>query len=154
MGKLLLVIGICQIIAGVVILGLVGTTFNEVITSNTATDVQKVQAFGPVMIPLLVIVNGIFGVLTMCCSTNKKMDVFYLMGAAIAASASAAMVWLYALVIKECETVAGQIINIFGGQCSEETRNINISILVFSSICCVMSVLGMVATSLTVCRKL
>ena len=82
------------------------------------------------------------------------MDVFYLMGAAIAASASAAMVWLYALVIKECETVAGQIINIFGGQCSEETRNINISILVFSSICCVMSVLGMVATSLTVCRKL
>ena len=148
MSKLLLVIGICQIIAGVVIVGLIAKNFHDTATSDLIPEVEKVQAFGPVLIGLLVIVNGVFGVLTMCCAGNKKMDVFYLMGATVAASASAAMVWIYAINIKRCDDAG-----IFS-VCSEENYNINVTILVFSIICCAMSVFGMVTTSLGICRKL
>lgn len=148
MSKVLLVIGICQIVAGVVVVGLVGKKFHDAMESSGT--VAQVNAFGPVLIGLLVIVNGVFGVLTMFCSSNKKMDVFYLMGATVAGCGAAAMVWIYSLAVYQCDELKKSIIV----KCADDTYDIYISLLVFSIICCAMSVFGMVVSSLTVCRKL
>lgn len=152
MSKLLLVIGICQVVVGVVVVGLVGKSFYDT-TQKSNDKAQQIDAFGPVLIGLLVVVNGVFGILTTCCSSNKKMDVFYLIGATVAASASAAMVWIYSLLVYDCER-RDNILNLKVCFYSEETQNIHITLLVFSIACCAMSVFGMVSSSLTTCRKL
>lgn len=154
MSKLILVIGIVQIIAGVVILGMVAKDFSDTAKKNDilVPMPDKINAFGPVLIALLVIVNGVFGVLTMCCDGNAKMQVFYLMGACIAAAASASMVWIYAINVYKCQKK-----NAFGFKVcvyDKENQNIHITLLVFSLLACAMSVLGMVTSSLTACRKI
>ena len=107
MSKVLLAVGLCQIIAGGVIVGLAGKYFDDTLSGikiiNDSTKLLDntvnfgiiiANAFGPVLIGLLVVANGVFGILSMCCSNNKKIEVFYLIGAAVAASANAAMVWI------------------------------------------------------------
>ena len=152
MSKLILVIGIVQIVAGVVILGMVAKDFHDVAKNDLIGTPDKVDAFGPVLIALLVIVNGVFGVLTMCCDGNAKMQVFYLMGACVAAAASASMVWIYSLLVYKCQKK-----NILGFKTcpyDKENQNLHITLLVFGLLACAMSVLGMVTSSHTACRKI
>jgi len=110
-----------------------------------STKIQQINAFGPVLIGLLVVMNGVFGVFTVCCSSNKKIDVIYLMGAAVAAAAAAAMVWIYALRVYECRNICLY---------NQKTQDIHATLLAFSLGCCAMSVFGMIASSLAICRKL
>lgn len=151
MSKLLLVIGIVQIVAGVVILGMVAKDFKATLDNIKFSTVDEVNAFGPVLISLAVITNGVFGVMTMCCAGNKKMEIFYLMGACIAAAASGAMVWIYSILVYKCrkQGVLGTRLCFY----SEEDRNIHITLMVFSILACAMSVFGMVSSSLSTCRK-
>lgn len=151
MAKVFIIIGICQIVAGIIVIGLVGKNFADTVDSDFAGKGDKVDAFAPVLIGILVVVNGVFGVMTICCAGNKKMEVFYLMGAAVAATASAVMVWIYSLKVYRCESDDIREGCLFT---DDETRNIHITLLTFSLVCCVMSVLGMVISSLTTCRKL
>lgn len=148
-----MVIGVCQIIAGVIMIGLVGKSFVETMDSSVASDEAKINSFGPVLISILVIVNGMFGIFTICCSSNKKIDVFYLMGATVAACGAAAMVWIYGLLVYSCNRERG-LLNIEVCFYSDETQDIHISLLVFSLISLAMSTFGMVTSALMTCRKL
>ena len=157
MSKVLLVIGICHVISGGVIVGIAGKLCADTLDSlktlessvfpdkDAITSIETANAFGLVLIGLLVVTNGVFGVLTMC-SHNNKMDVFYLTDAAVAASAAAAMIWMCSLNIYYCDSAPYK--------CNKEVWSTRITLLAFSVISCAMSVYGMVISAFTICRKL
>lgn len=151
MSKLILIVGICQLIAGVIVVGLVAKDFHDVNSSKTAVDTMKVRAFGPLLIGLIVMVSGIFGILS-DRSSSAKLDVFYLISATVAASAAAAMVWNYGLDYHDrCNReVLGVKVKF---NCNEEQERILITLLVLSVVACATSILGMVSAGLTTCRK-
>ena len=148
--KLVLVIGIVQIVTGGVLLGLLAKDFHDVNSSKLATTADKVNAFGPVITGILVAFNGIIGVIA-SCSSKTNLDVFYMMGAAVASTASAAMLWIYAVAVYSMKVCRGS--DLEKKFCPTEQYNVRSTVLAFSLIACTFSVIGMVVTGLATCRK-
>ena len=153
MSKLILIVGIVQLVAGIVIVGMVAKDFSDEVNKSSivSSTASKVNAFGPVLIGLLIVSAGIFGILSDRCN-SARMDVFYLISTTVAASAAAAMLWFYALKWHSIDEACNGTFKIC--PYTEETKNITITLLVFSIAACAMSVLGLVSAGLTTCRKL
>lgn len=143
MGKILLVIGILQLIAGGVIVGLDSKEFADTVKNVFSNDLKAAENFRPILGSLLVMLSGLFGILTVCCSDTKKMDVIYLISATMAAIVTASSVWDLSLQVYDCQSLCGY---------SKESQTMHIILLVFNGLSCVMSILGMVSSSLVACR--
>lgn len=143
MSKLLVVIGVFQLISGIIIIGLDSKTLADAASSIFSSSITTATELKPVLAAAMVLLSGLFGVLTICCSNEKNMDVIYLIGATVATVVTAATVWDKAIEVYECVNSC---------PFSKETQNIDIVLLVFNSLSCIMSVLGIVSSALIACR--
>lgn len=153
MGKFILFVGIVQLVASVVVIGLVAKTFYDEFNRKGATLPSKANAFGPVLIGILVGLSGIFGIISDRCK-SACMDIFYLISATVAASASAAMVWYYGLTYYDILDVCYLESTKIPCKYDQERIDITIALLAFSSLCCLMSFIGIISSGCTSCRKL
>lgn len=141
------VVSICQIVSAIVMISLLSTSFGS---SNWGKK-NKSGTIGPLIIGLVIIGDGILGVLVKSCG-NVTM-VMHAIGAAVSSCGSLVIVWIVSSEIHQCSKVFGTSVII---NCSNDsyTRAINIAVLVAAIICSIISTIGMFSTAFTICRRL
>lgn len=145
----LLIIGILQIVAGVIILGLTAKAYADISDSLILINAEeeKADAFGPVLASILIVSSGAIALAAALCS-GPKLDILYIISATVAACTSGAILWQKSIFFsKHCNQDIRPA-------CPEDTYNITVTLWVFAALGFVMSLIGMIVTALRTCGKL
>ena len=132
-----IILGIFKIVSGLVLLGIWSKYINDFASVPAVTS----ALVGNLLISFIIIASGILALLT----SNKKMEVLYVISAAVSATVSAAMLWINA-------STLGIICNGYG-RCSSLVHDLTAVSLVASLISLGASLVGMIMTALSVCNQ-
>ena len=131
-----ILLGIFQIVSGLALLGIWSKYIYDFASAPSITSALA----GHLLISFIIIASGILALLT----SNKKMEVLYVISAAVSATVSAAMLWSNATTLGIC--------NNYGG-CYSLLYDLPAASLVFSLISLTTSLVGMIMTALSVCNQ-
>ena len=129
-----ILLGIFQIVSGLALLGIWSKYIYDFASAPSITSALA----GHLLISFIIIASGILALLT----SNKKMEVLYVISAAVSATVSAAMLWNNATILDICNDYSGCY-----------SYNLIATSLVFSLISLTVSLVGMIMTALSVCNQ-
>ena len=140
------IIGICQIIASLVLIGLVGKRYTDEVGKF-----EKINTFGPLLAGLLVTTTGIIGILYQFCG-NINLVIFNIF-CPVALSVTAVVIWIFSVAIQRC-LPQGFLITALNCPYNKSQRDLNIAILTFSLACCLMSLIGLIVATASAIRSI
>ena len=136
----IIIFGICQIISGLVMLG-IWSKF--VYDNNSSLDLLpsiRASLVGHLLIGLIVILSGLLAL----PARSKTKEVWHVISAAVAATLSTAMLWNNATKLSDYNN---------SNKCDALHYDLTAASLAFSTISLIASFIGMIMTALSLCRQ-
>lgn len=100
--RLLIIPSICQVITGIVIIGLAASIFHSLL-DQAIYEFQRIYSFGIILIGVIIFGNGIVGIATaVCCAGNKLMNIMYMIITAVSTTVSCALIYGFAVEVRVC----------------------------------------------------
>ena len=140
------IIGVCQIIASIVFIGLVGKRYTDEVGKF-----EKINTFGSLLAGLLVTTTGIIGILSQFCG-NINLVIFNIF-CPVALSVTAVAGWIFSVDIQRC-LPQGFFNSALICPYDKSQRDLNIAILAFSIACCLLSLIGLIVATYLITTRL
>ena len=144
-----IILGIFQIVSGLVMLAIWSKFVNDSVSPFYTEPSTNAALAGHLLICFIIIASGILALLT----SSKKMEVLYVISAAVSATVSAAMLWNNATTLGSCLS-SFHYYNFFDFyRCRNALAyELTATSLAFSTISLIASLVGTITTALSACK--
>lgn len=147
----LAICGLCQLVCSLVLVGIVSKDYNVILSKSYTRDdyLRKINAFGTIIVALVVLCNGIMGLFTVMCGTVTRIS--YMLGGTVAGCFCSLLVFGAAVRVYNCGYMGEYYCN---RMYTNEQRYINTAVLVFACLCSGFSLAGITIVAISTCSQL